>query len=153
MRLAVLASGLFLGLSSLAFAQAFETPEALLEAFYAPYFSGEFTDDDEHFRSAALQALYDEDAARTPEGEMGALDFDPYINGQEFLIENFAVDSVAIEGNRASADVSFTNYGEERELIYDLVLESGGWRIDDVTSVTPGFEYRLSEIFAEAASW
>lgn len=150
MRLAALVSGLFLGLSTIAFAQGFDTPEALLEAFYEPYFSGEFSEDDTHFRSSALQALYDADETNTPEGEMGALGFDPYIDGQDFLIEDFAIEAVTVEGTTASADVTFTNFGEARELIYDLVLENGGWRIDDVTSVTPGNEYRLSEIFAEA---
>lgn len=150
MRVAMLVSSLFLGLTSLAVGQVYESPEALLEAFYEPYFSGGFAEDEAHFRSAALQALYEEDAASTPEGEMGALSFDPYVDGQDFLIENFAVDAVEIDGDAAVADVSFTNFGEPRELSYDLVFEDGGWRIDDVTSVTPGNEYRLSEIFAMA---
>lgn len=151
MRLALLASSLLLGLSSIAMAQSYDTPEALLEAFYEPYFTGDFAEDDTQFRSAALQALYDADAANTPAGEMGALGFDPYVDGQDFLIEDFSIDAVAIEGDTAIADVSFTNFGEPRELTYDLVLEDGGWRIDDVTSVTPGNEYRLSEIFAAAS--
>ena len=133
-------------------AQTYETPEALLEAFYEPYFTGEFYDDETPFRSARLQALYDRDAGLTPEGEMGALGFDPFVDGQDFDIADFEVSAVAVEGNTATAEVSFTNFGEPRELIYDLVLEGGGWRIDDVTSATPGSEYVLSDIFEEAAA-
>ena len=134
-----------------AMAQTFDTPEALLEAFYEPYFTGEFYEDETPFRSESLQALYDRDAEITPDGEMGAISFDPFIDGQDFDIDQFSIDAVAIEGDIATAGVSFTNFGEPRQLVYDLVFEDGGWRVDDVASVTPGNEYRLSEIFADAA--
>jgi hypothetical protein len=150
MRLFALAAA-FVALAVPAMAQTFDTPEALLEAFYEPYFTGEFYEDETPFRSEALQALYDRDADNTPDGEMGALSFDPFIDGQDFDIKAFSIDAVAIEGDIATAGVSFTNFGEPRQLVYDLVFEDGGWRIDDVASVTPGNEYRLSEIFADAA--
>jgi hypothetical protein len=152
MRLAVLAAGLFLALTGLAAAQPYDTPQALLEAFYEPYFSGEFNDDEAQFRSQALQALYDNDAQVTPAGEMGALSFDPYIDGQDFDIADFEIGAPGIAGEYASADVTFTNFGEPRSLTYELVFEDGGWKIDDVVSTNPDNEYRLSEIFAENAA-
>lgn len=152
MRLAALVAGLFVALTSLAAAQTYDTPQALLEAFYAPYFSGEFTDDEAAFRSQALQALYDNDAQVTPAGEMGALSFDPYIDGQDFDIADFEIGAAGIAGEYASADVTFTNFGEPRSLTYELVLENGGWKIDDVVSTNPENSYRLSEIFAENAA-
>ena len=152
MRLVTFAAGLFLALSSLAAAQTYDTPQALLEAFYAPYFSGEFNDDESQFRSQALQALYDNDAKVTPEGEMGALSFDPYIDGQDFDIADFEIGAPGIAGDYASADVTFTNFGEPRSLTYELVRENGGWKIDDVVSTNPDNEYRLTEIFAENAA-
>lgn len=152
MRLATLAAGLFLALTGLASAQTYDTPQALLEAFYAPYFSGEFNDDEAQFRSQALQALYDNDAKVTPEGEMGALSFDPYIDGQDFDIADFEIGAPGIAGDYASADVTFTNFGEPRSLTYELVLENGGWKIDDVVSTNPDNAYRLTEIFAENAA-
>lgn len=150
MRLFALAAAIVM-LAVPASAQTFDTPEALLEAFYEPYFTGEFYEDETPFRSEALQALYERDAEITPEGEMGAISFDPFIDGQDFDIAEFSIDAVAIEGDIATAGVSFTNFGEPRQLVYDLVFEQGGWRIDDVASVTPGNEYRLSEIFDDAA--
>lgn len=153
MRLATLAAGLVLALTSLAAAQAYDTPEALIEAFYEPYFSGEFLDDDSHFRSAGLQALYDTDAEITPEGEMGALGFDPYIDGQDFDLADFTIAEPAIDGDTATVDVTFTNMGEPRSLTYELVFEEGGWKIDDVASTNSENPYRLSEIFAEAAAY
>ena len=152
MRLAALAVGLVLALMSYAAAQPYDTPEALLEAFYQPYFNGNFPEDESQFRSAALQALYDNDAEITPEGEMGAISFDPYIDGQDYDITNFDIGAAGIAGDYASVDVTFSNFGEPRSLTYELVLEDGGWKIDDVVSTNPDNPYRLSEIFAEAAA-
>lgn len=151
MRLAALATGLFLALTGLAAAQPYDTPQALLEAFYAPYFTGEFSDDEAAFRSQALQALYDSDAEVTPAGEMGALSFDPYVDGQDFDITDFSIGTPGIAGDYASVDVSFANFGEPRSLTYELVREDGGWKIDDVVSTSSENPYRLSEIFADNA--
>jgi hypothetical protein len=150
MRHVTLAAGLFLALTTWASAQSFDTPEALLEAFYAPYFSGDFYEDETPFRSSALQALYDRDDEVTPDGEMGAISFDPYIDGQDFDLSEFAIGTPAIAGEEAVVDVSFRNFGAARSLTYELVFENG-WKIDDVISTNPERQYRLSEIFAEAA--
>lgn len=152
MRLVTIAAGLILALSSLAAAQAYDTPEALIEAFYQPYFDGNFPENESQFRSAALQALYDNDAEITPEGEMGAISFDPYIDGQDYDITNLEIGATDIAGDDATVEVTFSNFGEPRSLTYELVLEDGGWKIDDVVSTNPGNPYRLSEIFAEAAA-
>lgn len=149
MRCSLLAIGFAAAMVTTASAQVFDSPEALLEAFYEPYFTGEFAEDETIFRSAFLQELYEQDEANTPIGEMGALGFDPYINGQDFDLADFEIVATEIEGDAATAEVYFTNFGEPTELIYDLVFEDNGWRIDDVTSITPGMEYRLSEIFLE----
>ncbi len=145
MRLVALAAGLFLSLTVMASAQPFETPEALLEAFYEPYMNDEFPEDDSYFRSEALQALYDRDAEITPEGEMGALGFDPYVDGQDFELTEFAIGEPVIDGDTAVVDVTFENFGEPRSLTYELVNEDG-WKIDDVVSSNPENAYRLSEI-------
>lgn len=150
MRLATLAAGLVLAFTPAAFAQTYAEPYELLEAFYAPYFNGNFPEDETQFRSAALQALYDNDVAITPEGEMGALSFDPYVDGQDYEITEFEVGAAGIAGDYASADVTFLNFGEPRSLMFEMVREDGGWKIDDVVSNNPDNPYRLTDIFAEA---
>ncbi|QDZ10884.1 DUF3828 domain-containing protein [Devosia ginsengisoli] len=152
MRLAALATGLFLALTSLAAAQPYETPQALLEAFYEPYFSDTFSEDESQFRSQALQALYDNDVELAGEGEMGAISFDPYIDGQDYDITELEIGAPEMAGDAATVDVTFRNFGEPRALSYELVLEDGGWKIDDVVSTNPDNQYRLTEIFAEAAA-
>lgn len=152
MRLAVVAAGLFLALTGFAGAQPFETPEALLEGFYQPYLEGDFPEDDTVFRSQALQALYDHDAEITPEGEIGAIDFDPFIGGQDYALTKLVIGTPVIAGDRASVAVSFDNFDQPFALNYDLVLEADGWKIDDVASSAEDYPYRLTEIFASAAA-
>ncbi|MDV3250367.1 YbjP/YqhG family protein [Devosia sp. BK] len=150
MRRLLALSGLFLALVAPAAAQPFDTPEALLEAFYAPYLTDDFPENEESFRSAALNALYEADAESTPEGEMGALDFDPYIDGQDYQIANLEIGEPVYGGDTATVVVSFTNFDEPVEITYDLVNENGGWVIDDLEGQNGEFAYRLSEIFAAA---
>lgn len=151
MRLVTVAVGLFLALTSMAAAQVFDSPKALLEAFYQPYFTNDFAEDESAFRSAALKGLYAADEARTPVGEMGALDFDPYIDGQDYQIDDLVIGEPVLSGNNAQVNVSFDNFGRPTALIYDLVFENDGWKIDDVASDLAEYPYRLSAIFAAAA--
>ncbi|OAM79174.1 DUF3828 domain-containing protein [Devosia elaeis] len=150
MRRIFLAAGVLLALAGAAIAQPFETPEALLEAFYEPYFTDEFPEDESAFRSAALNALYAADAENTPLGEMGALGFDPYVDGQDYQLADLVIDAAEISGDAASVAVSFTNFGRPTALTYELVHEGNGWKIDDVVSSGGEYPYRLSDIFAAA---
>ncbi|MET0437902.1 MAG: DUF3828 domain-containing protein [Devosia sp.] len=152
MRRLALVPALLLAFAAPALAQPYETPQELLEAFYEPYFSGDFPEFESDFRSAALNALYEADAENTPEGEIGALDFDPYIDGQDFDLADLVIGEPEESEGFATVDVTFTNFGEPRHIVYDLVYEDGGWRIDDLAGENADFSYRLSEIFAEAAA-
>ena len=149
MRIAAFAT-IFLALTAAVSAQQYETPEALLEALYEPYITDEFVEDDSVFRSEALNSLYAADAENTPEGEMGAISFDPYIDGQDYEITALEVGEPVIDGDKAKVDVSFTNFGEPRVISYDLVFENGGWKVDDLAGENGEFAYRLTEIFADA---
>ncbi len=150
MRLNVLAAGLFVAMTGIVSAQPFETPEALLEAFYQPYFTDDFADDESAFRSEALNALYATDETNTPAGELGALGFDPYVDGQDYQLSNLIIGDAEISGDDAAVEVSFDNFDQPVSLTYELVFEDGGWKIDDVVSEESEFPYRLSEIFLSA---
>jgi hypothetical protein len=151
MRLATLATGLFLAFSAAVAAQPYETPEALIEAIYQPYTTGNFPEDDSVFRSRALQGLYSHDAEITPEGEVGASDFDPFVDGQDYELTDLEIGAAGIAGDYASVDVTFNNMGEPRALSYELVREDGGWKVDDVSSTLGEFPWRLTELFAMAS--
>src|SRR5690606_36738470 len=85
----------------------------------------------ESLRSVGLTALYDADAEEAG-GEMGRIDFDPFIQGQDWDTSEVTVRDPVILGGTARADVEFTNFGRPIRLTYSLVLERDGWKIDDV---------------------
>jgi len=147
----VLVALLFALFSGAALGQPFATPQALIKSFYKPYLAGEIPEGNPQYRSEALNALYEADDENTPDGEMGALDFDPYIDGQDFDIADFSIGEAEIDGDTATVEVTFTNFGQPRRITYDLVFENGSWRIDDLEGHNSELSYRLSEIFAEAA--
>ena len=78
---------------------------------------------------AALQAMMARSQAR---GEP-ILDFDPLIDAQDYQLTNLNVttDSV-VENSHATVRANFVNAGAPTEVIYDLVWENGGWRVDNI---------------------
>lgn len=148
MRLVSLLTGLILALAASVPALAHDTPQALIEAVYAPYVAQQLPEDEASWRSERLNALYQADAERTPEGEMGALGFDPYINGQDWTITDLAIGEPVLSGESGTVSVTFKNFGVEQELVYTVVREAGGWKVDDVEAVAGEVQYRLSDILA-----
>lgn len=81
-------------------------------------------------------------------GEVGVLDFDPFYNAQDADIKNLKVTPAVVEGDKASATVTFTNYGKKEKLIYTLVKQNGAWKISDINY---GEGNTLLKFFAEGA--
>lgn len=144
-----LALALTLILAGITSAFAYDTPKALLEALYFPYFQGyDYDWSDWHqtdFRSKALNALFEKDAAETPDDEIGRIDFDPYINAQDYEITDFKIGEAKITGDTATVEVKFKNFGDAQDIVFSLVNEDGGWKIDDVESKSDP-TYRLTEL-------
>lgn len=81
-------------------------------------------------------------------GEVGVLDFDPFYNAQDADIKNLKVSPAVVEGDKATATVTFTNYGKKETLIYTLVKQNGAWKISDINY---GEGNTLLKFFAEGA--
>lgn len=96
------------------------------------------------------QALIDMEARSRDENEP-ILDFDPFANAQDWQIANVNVttDSV-VENNHAVVRASFTNGGAPQEVIYDLIWEGGGWRVDNMRSGGPPDGWDLRQIATQA---
>lgn len=140
-------------LSSAAPAFAYDTPEALLGALYAPY-SKPFEEfdwasfDEAQFRSKELNALFEKDKAETADGDIGRLDFDPYVDGQDYQLTEFKIGTPAISGDTAKVEVTFKNFDQPEDLTFALVKESDGWKVDDVVSHSEDYPYSLKEIMS-----
>ena len=147
MRLLPFVAALFLGFVGPAMAQSFDTPEAMLSALYSPYLSHEVPENDEIFRSHALNALYEADTEASG-GEVGAIEFDPVINGQDWTITEFALGKIKVNGDTAIARVTFKNFDAANTLDFTLVNEDG-WKYDNIVASGGDYEYSLVDIFKD----
>lgn len=89
--------------------------------------------------SAALTAAWAAFNERTDDEEMGgALGFDPYINAQDWTFRSVDVSVVTPPANGRSVVLArFTDFGRTNEILYDMVLENGAWKIDNVRASHP----------------
>jgi hypothetical protein len=78
---------------------------------------------------AAAISADSRDAAKR--GEVPNLDGDPICDCQDYEPFKAVIGIISVKGNRAEADVRFTNF-EEKRLHYRLIATSKGWRIYDI---------------------
>jgi hypothetical protein len=88
--------------------------------------------------------------AKTSSGEVGALDFDPLYNAQDVSVKNFKVGASEIKDKTAVVPVTFNNYESQNKLLFTLVEDKSGWKIDDIKYDGDGSTLR--GIFRESAS-
>ncbi len=141
-------------LASILPAAAFDDPKALVQAFYAAYSEQDFDKfielkkDEESFFSEGLKALYAQDAADSERlGGIARIDFDPWINGQDFQVtELFIGDGELTSDTTATVPVDFKNFDQVNNTWVYAVKEADGWKIDDIENFDPEYPYRLREI-------
>ncbi len=128
---------------------AYDTPKALLEALYAPYKAGDSFDwstwDEAKLRSKELNDLFAKDL-KEANGDMGRLDFDPYIDGQDYVLSDLKIGDATIAGDTAKVEVTFKNMDSAEDLMFTLVKEADGWKIDNVASSSKEYPYDLKAI-------
>jgi hypothetical protein len=114
-----------------------DTPDGLIRAVYRTY-----TDDTNRaglagIYSRRLQGLIDADALRAPDGDAGRLDWDVFVDGNNWHISGLAIALVSVSADRAVIDAHFQNFKQPRRVRFDLVYEAGGWAVDEVRSFKP----------------
>ncbi len=68
----------------------------------------------------------------TNKEEVGVIDFDIFYNAQDADVKNLVVGTPKIDGDKASAVVTFENFKEKNTLTYSLIKEKGAWKISDI---------------------
>ena len=66
-------------------------------------------------------------------GEVGSLDFDPFVDAQEWEISEFDIAVSDPAPGKAIATVKFTNLGKPTVVTLDLIAIKNEWRIRDIT--------------------
>ena len=99
--------------------------------------------------SKRLQALVDKDEKETPEGEVGRIDWDVFVDGQDWQLTGLKIVPVSKDADQAAVRATFKNFGDARDILYSLVLEDGHWRIDDIQETLKP-RWTMSKILTDA---
>jgi len=126
-------------------------PEAFVKEVYDKFAAGTHTDyvPPEDIYTSRLQALFTRDK-KWAKGEVGCLDFDFWVNGQDWKLKNVRVSSQAVSGNvdRKTIVAKFVNLGTTNEIHFYFKQAGSDWLLDDVQSVLPGNKWMLSKILS-----
>lgn len=94
-----------------------------------------------------LMVLLEADDELAQRQGIGRLGFDPFVDAQDFALQGFDF-STARQGEIASVEARFQNFGEPTRIVYTLVREADGWRIADIAAPDGPYPWRLSELLA-----
>lgn len=130
-------------------AETYKTPQALIKALYA-YDTAETVEDApspyQPFFSRGLNRLFQADRDTTADGEVGAVDFDPVIAGQDGEAKGVKLSPPILLDDTAELEVSFRNGAEKVTLYYTLKREQGGWKVDDIANQQGEYPWSLRDL-------
>ncbi len=131
-----------------------DPPETLVAELYkqhdakkSPFFQKDRARIDKYFTKPLGDMVFRD--ATNPVDEIGAIGADPLYDGQDFEIKNFAVGKGTIDGTKATVNVTFSNFGEKKTIVFSLVETAVAWRISDIKYSHGG---SLLAMFREAYS-
>lgn len=131
-------------LVSSAMAATFETPESLIRAVYADTEkNGNYDYPYQPYLSDHLLGLFKAEREASPD-DPSNLDWDPVIAGQDGQASDLKINEPAIDGDRATVKVVFTNF-KPVTLYYSLVREHGSWKVDDIEQKDGEFPWTVSK--------
>jgi hypothetical protein len=136
--------------SSFVFAQTRDDPVALIADIYKTYQTDTKSPGYSDIYSRRLQALIDADTKATPEGEVGKIDWDVFVNGNDWQLSELTITLVSKSDLRAQVLARFFNFKDPHEILFDLVREDARWTIDDVRETRKGNRWTMSKILTGA---
>lgn len=131
------AFAVFAGYAQAAATSAHDFVSTIYHAYIGKDGNGIALDGDRPVRRYFVTALADLilkdqfDAAKR--SETGLLDFDPFVDAQDWDIPAVTVAVREAGADKASATVKFKNSGKAKTVVLDLVKNSNGWQISNIT--------------------
>jgi Protein of unknown function (DUF3828) len=110
---------------------------AIYDAYVGKNGNGIALDSDQkvqHYFEPSLAGLIlrdQKEAARRK--EVGTLDFDPFVDAQDWDIAAFNIVMNDNGPDKATATVQFNNFGKPQTVVLDLVKIKSEWKISDIT--------------------
>jgi Protein of unknown function (DUF3828) len=116
-------------------------PRDFVTAIYDPYKGkdahGTPLDDDaairRYFEPKLAAAMIKDRRAAAKRQEVGTLDFDPFVDAQDWEITSFDIAVNDAGPGKARATVKFANSGSNSTVVLDLVTIKGAWKIGNIT--------------------
>jgi hypothetical protein len=116
------------------------SPRAFLESVYKVYGSNNAKGIDisrpevirRHFAPPLAKAMIKDQAEARKRDESPRLSGDPFIDAQDGRIAGLNISMQVAARRNASGVVTFTNAGEPRTVLLDLVKTGDGWRIAEI---------------------
>ncbi|MEA3046503.1 MAG: hypothetical protein QOJ53_835 [Sphingomonadales bacterium] len=131
-------------------ARGVEDPRAFVAATYAAYrASNNATPNVDFAYSPRLAALFRDYAAAQSPDEVGSIDFDWWVNGQDWEISEPALTQADQGPDRRLITARFTNLGTAETIRFGFVRENGRWYLDDVLGGSGDEGWTLSALLRE----
>ncbi|HEX8667317.1 MAG TPA: DUF3828 domain-containing protein [Allosphingosinicella sp.] len=109
-------------------------PVAYVRSIYDSYLASRDPVDPSGAYSPGLQALIEKDREEAG-GEVGRLDFDPWINGQDWEIASVDLREEPARGGGRTVVARFKNMDAATENRFSFVKAGDKWLIDDIENV------------------
>ena len=136
--------------ASWAQAQNASDPLALITDIYKSYTTENDVPGYEGVYSKRLQALVDSDGPDAPDGDGGKIDWDVFVNGNDWQVSKLSIALVSKSATRAQVRARFFNFKEQQDQLFDLIVEDGRWVIDEVRATQKGNRWTMSKILTRA---
>jgi len=107
------------------------------------------------YLSKSLATLWSKAEAKTPQGDVGPIEFDPVSNSQDPDIRSFAIAVEKQDSGTATLAVTLTE-SRRREnpadnvIFYDFVRDGAHWRIDDIRCAVGGKPRSVRKLLADS---
>jgi hypothetical protein len=100
-----------------------------------------------YFEPSLAALMVKDQKAAAKRGEVGLLDFDPFVDAQEWEISAFDIAVSDTAPGKAIATVKFTNLGKPTIVTLDLIASKNEWRIRDITWQIDGKSQTLRALY------
>lgn len=86
----------------------------------------------QRYFTAATLKLLDKVDAKSKKNEEPGIDYEPLIDGQDGEVKDLVVAIETATADAATVAATFVSFDEKMRVVFDLRLEKGAWRIEDI---------------------
>jgi hypothetical protein len=99
------------------------------------------------FEPSLAALMVKDQKAAAKRGDVGLLDFDPFVDGQDWDVSNLDITVDDTAPGKAQATVKFTDFDKPATVKLDLVKVKTDWRIADIIWLRDGKTETLRKMF------